>query len=228
MAGMTTRTMVAGGVAGLGLAIGGLAIATADDADPSANPVQELGQGDRGGPGDRHRGPLGDSELAADLAEELGITEDQVRGAWEAVRDDLRPDRGDEGQREAPAPPSDAEREALQTKLAAALAKELDLPQADVAAALEKVRGEAVTEARTEARARLVERLDDAVAAGDLTAADKASVLKAFEAGVLGDSVLKAFDAFQDRVGSGAAGSEDTGTADRSQVPSTTASKASL
>ncbi len=55
-----------------------------------------------------------------------------------------------------------------------------------MAAALEKVRGEAVAEVRTEARARLVERLDDAVAEGDLTAADKASVLKAFAAGVIG------------------------------------------
>ncbi len=167
MAGMTTRTMVAGGVAGLGLAIGGLAVATADDTDPPASQGQEQGLDERGGPGGHHGGPRGGGELAADLAEELGVTEEQVRDAWEAVRD--------------------ADREALREELAAALAEELDLPQAEVEAALEKVRDATVAELRTEARERLVERLDDAVADDDLTAADKASVLKAFDAGVIGD-----------------------------------------
>lgn len=194
MAMLTARTMVAGGVAGLGLAIGGLAVATADDTETPAPPESSQGQpdGDRGPGG--HHGPAWAGELAASLAEELGVTEDEVRDAWEAVRDDVRPDRPDRGDREDGfEPPSDADLEALQAKVAAALADELDLPQAEVEAALEKVRGEAeqqfedrAEEWRAEARERLVERLDQAVEDGDLTEADRTSVLKAFDAGVLG------------------------------------------
>ncbi len=118
-----------------------------------------------------------------------------MRDAWEAVRDDVLPDLPDRGDREGGFErPSDAEIEAFQSKVAAALAKELDLPRADVEAALEKVRGEAeqrfedrAEEWRAEARERLVERLDQAVEDGDLSEADKTSVLKAFDAGVIGD-----------------------------------------
>ncbi len=191
MARMSARTLVAGGVAGLGLAIGGLAVATADDTDPPSSPGASQGQdrpdGDRGH--GRGHGSWG-HELGADLADELGVSGDELRDAWKNIRKDLKADRP---HREDGEPPSEADIDAFQKKVAAALAQELDLPQADVEAALEKVRGEAdqrfedrAEEWRTEARQRLVERLDQAIEDGDLTEADKSSVLKAFDAGVLG------------------------------------------
>ena len=61
------------------------------------------------------------------------------------------------------------------------LAKELGIDEAKVTAALEKVKAAHEAEHKTE----LTARLDAAVTAGDLTASDKASVLKAFDAGVL-------------------------------------------
>jgi len=63
----------------------------------------------------------------------------------------------------------------------AALASALALDEAKVTAALEKVKAAHEAEHKTE----LTARLDAAVTAGDLTASDKASVLKAFDAGVL-------------------------------------------
>ena len=82
----------------------------------------------------------------------------------------------------APHPPPTPTARGDSAELAAALAEELGLDAAEVTAALAEVH-----EARgTEARAALSDRLDEAVDAGDLTAADKASVLKAFDAGVLG------------------------------------------
>jgi hypothetical protein len=78
--------------------------------------------------------------------------------------------------------PSEADREARETAYVTALAKELGVTQAKLTAALETVRSAHEAEHRTQ----LGERIDEAVAAGKLTAADKASVLKAFDAGVLG------------------------------------------
>ena len=78
--------------------------------------------------------------------------------------------------------PSETDREARQTAYVTALAKELGVTQAKLTAALETVRGAHEAEHRTQ----LAQRIDEAVTAGKLTAADKASVLKAFDAGVLG------------------------------------------
>ena len=123
------RTAIAAGVAGLGLSVGAVALASADSADesrPAAVVATDRGPGGHGpgghGPG-RH-----DDQRVADLAEALDLSEEKV------------------------------------------------------AAALEDLRAAHEAEERT----ALSERLDAAVEAGDLTAADKASVLKAFDAGVLG------------------------------------------
>ena len=63
-----------------------------------------------------------------------------------------------------------------------ALAAEVDLSAAEVTAAFEQVQqGRAA-----ERRSALGDRLDEAVTAGDITTEDRASVLKAFDAGVLG------------------------------------------
>ena len=91
-----------------------------------------------------------------------------------------------------PSPPTEAEQEARQDELAAALAEALEVDAAEVETALEEIRAdveaameERFAEFREQARADLVERLDDAVEEGTLTEADKESVLKAYDEGVL-------------------------------------------
>lgn len=173
------RTGIAGVIAGLGLTAGGIAMASAETdatgtttASASAHP---------GGP----RGDLG--QHAAALAEALGLEEDVVREALRAVRDELRP-KSDEA--DGPrTPPTDAERAERQAALAAALAEELDISEARVTAALAELQEQREAdraERRAEHRVALVERLDAAVEDGTLTAADKASVLKAYDADLIG------------------------------------------
>lgn len=60
--------------------------------------------------------------------------------------------------------------------------RRLGIDAAKVTAAFDELRAER----QAEARAAFGARLDEAVKAGKLTEADKASVLKAFDAGVLG------------------------------------------
>lgn len=155
------RTLIAGSIAGAGLAVGGVSLASADEAAP--------------GPSFHHRagGPSG-----ADLAEELGVSEAKLADAMAAVHDDLKPPA--DGARHMP--PDRAQIAEHKAAFASALATELGLSEAKVTAALETVRAEAQAEHRDDLSARL----SDAVDAGDLTEADKASVLKAFDAGLLG------------------------------------------
>ncbi|MEV6488019.1 hypothetical protein AB0M20_05160 [Actinoplanes sp. NPDC051633] len=74
---------------------------------------------------------------------------------------------------------------ARQQELAAALAKELGIDQAKVAAALEKVRTDQQNAAKADRIAELRTRLDAAVKDGKLTAEQRDAILKAAEAGVL-------------------------------------------
>lgn len=178
------RTGAAAGVAALGLTIGGISMASADDAaSTTASSSATAGTDDaERGPGGPGRGPGGPGMDAAALAEALGVDEAEVTAALEAVHDDLHAQREDaeaDGER---TPPTEAEREAMEQQMVTALAEELGVDEAKVAAALEEARSAHEAEHRTE----LSDRLDEAVTAGDLTAADKASVLKAFDAGVLG------------------------------------------
>ena len=183
-----TRIAVAGGVAAVGLSIGGIAVATAGDEDTDRGPGLFV----------RHGGEVISDELAERLAESLGLDEDKVADALEDVRDELgRPERLDDlrdslRDGELPSPPTEEELEARQDELAAALAEALGVDAAEVEAALEEVRAqveadmeERFAEFREEARADLVERLDAAVEDGTLTEADKESVLKAYDEGVL-------------------------------------------
>lgn len=171
------RTTVASAVAAAGLAVGGVALASADDQAPTAaSQSGTIAFGHDRGPGGP--GGRGDHVMfgGADLAKALGVSEAKLRTAMENIREDLKPaDRPD-------GPPTDAQRDAMRAKLAKALAKELDLSEAKVTAALDKVQAAHQAEARSD----LASRLDDAVKAGKLTSTDKASVLKAFDAGVLG------------------------------------------
>jgi hypothetical protein len=114
------------------------------------------------------------------------VTEEELETAFDSIRDELAPDAAD---READpgtdpdrTPPPEAEVEERRAALAAALAEALGLTEADVTAALDEVGAAHDAERRGE----LGERLDEAVAAGELTAADQQSVLTAFDAGVLG------------------------------------------
>jgi membrane-bound lytic murein transglycosylase B len=93
-----------------------------------------------------------------------------------------------------PKPDRAAERAQRQDELAAALATELGIDKAKVAAALEKVQADRKGQGRDASRtpetqadriARLKTRLDEAVKAGKLTAEESAAILKAAEAGVL-------------------------------------------
>lgn len=124
-----------------------------------------------------HKGGRGMDGAA--LASALGLDEAKVTAALDAAREATRPDAPAQG--ETPTPPTEAERTARQKAFATALAKELGVDEAKVTAALADLR-----EAhQAEHKAELSTRLDAAVTAGTLTAADSASVLKAFDAGVL-------------------------------------------
>lgn len=180
------RRGVATGIAGAGLALGGLGVATAaedgsqsDTSAPAASSSTDAGSPERSrgarGPG---HGPGGGHGLAApELAEALGVSEAELQSALESVRERLEPSQSDRS-----TPPSEDELEERRDQVADALAEELDLSAAEVTAAFEELR-EGLDEER---RTALGERLDEAVSAGDLTAEDRASVLKAFDVGVLG------------------------------------------
>lgn len=171
------RTGVAGAVAAAGLTVGGLAMANAATDEPSTTQSAPDKNDRPGGPG--HGGPgraFGDT---AAFAKALGVSEDKLTAALKAIREDQpkssdKTDEKSDGERPDPA--------ARQAALATALAKELGISEAKVTQALKDVR--AVE--KSDRRAELSTRLDQAVKAGDLTATDKASVLKAFDAGVLG------------------------------------------
>ena len=82
-------------------------------------------------------------------------------------------------------PDREAARAERQDELATALAAELGIDKAKVAAALEKVQAAQQADAQAERTAQLKTRLDEAVKAGKLTADEAAAILKAAEAGVL-------------------------------------------
>ncbi|WP_370291312.1 hypothetical protein [Nocardioides sp.] len=138
------------------------------------------GPGRHGGPGGPGRGAPGAEDTAA-LAKALGVTEAKLTAALDAVRDQLKPPTPPTNGTK-PTPPTDAERAQREAAFAKALAAELKIDVAKVTDALASVRAAHQAEHRTE----LEKRLDAAVSADKLTAADKASVLKAFYAGVLG------------------------------------------
>lgn len=137
------------------------------------------GHGPDGGMGGHMGRGLGRGMDSAAFAEKLGVDEATLTAALQQVRAALRDAAGDE---DHAGPPTEAERTARQQEFAAALAKELGIEQAKVTAALDALRAER----QADARAVFSARLDEAVKAGTLTEADKAAVLKAFDAGVLG------------------------------------------
>jgi hypothetical protein len=165
------RTGIAGAVAGIGLSVGGVAMANADTGDSSTTGTTTTQQ---------QPGPRDGGQLAATLAKQLGLSESKVKTALDAVRDAQKPTKPADGTR--PTPPTDAQRAAHQAAFVKALAAKLDVSEAKVKAAL----AAAQTESRATERSSLKTKLDAAVKAGTLTEADEASVLKAFDAKVIG------------------------------------------
>lgn len=177
------RIGIAGAVAGAGLAVGGIAIASADEGTGTPTSSDVRPSGVRGGPG----GHGGIGEYAETLAEELGVREATVKRALLAVHRDLRSERAADGS--TPSRPTEAERAERRAALAKALADELDVSEAKVTAALAVVEKQVEADRedrRAQVRTHLVSRLDEAVEDGTLTEADKTSVLKAFDAEILG------------------------------------------
>ena len=166
-----SASLVTAGLVAGGILAGTLGAHAADEANDSKSASQVQGHRGPGG----HGGPGGFFGDRAELAKALGVSEEKLEAAQEAVREATKPSGKPDG------PPSDSEREAQQEKFIAALAKELDLSEAKVKAALDEVR-----EAHeADRRDNLKDRLTAAVKAGKLTSDDQASVLKAYDAGVL-------------------------------------------
>lgn len=171
------RLGIAGAVTSVGLAAGGIAMASAEstaDTPASSQPHPGGLRGDRG-------------QIAEVLAKELGLDKEVVQKALDEVRTDTS--KSTDGSKTKPTPPTAAERTERQAALAKALAKKLGVSEAKVKAALTVANKQADAdrqERRADSRANLVTRLDAAVKAGTLTKSDKASVLKAFDAKLIG------------------------------------------
>ncbi|WP_329086847.1 hypothetical protein [Streptosporangium sp. NBC_01469] len=176
-------------IAGVGTALaGGLAVpvaawATSPTPAPSSSATPGTASdgtehGPRGGRGGRD-GRDGHGEMAAKLAEILGLDKDKVTTALEEVREEGRPGRllKTPGQ----AAPQDEARKAALGKQAEALAAKLGLTTDKVAAALETLH----RQLGAKAEAALAERLKTAVTGGTLTQAESDAVLKAYRAGLL-------------------------------------------
>lgn len=162
----TAKAVAIGGIALSTIAVGVVAANAAPTALPAltadTDDTDDTSTSDGGspvhGPGMRGRHGV---EIT-DLAEKLGVED----AALEDAMANLRETRREEGR----------------SAIAAALAEELGLDEEVVTTAFEELR----TEHRASARTGLVERLDAAVEEGTLTEADKAAVLKALDAGLLG------------------------------------------
>jgi hypothetical protein len=159
----TKRTTVLAGIAGLGAA-GALGVALvaspaqAEDPTPApsaSSPAPNSSAPDSSAPGSSAPGSSAPGAPAPGSA---------GPGAG-------RPDRA-------------ADRAARQDELAAALATELGIDKAKVAAALEKVQADREAQAKADRLADLKTRLAAAVKEGKLTAEQSAAILKAAEAGV--------------------------------------------
>lgn len=175
------RTGIAGAVAGLGLAVGGVALASAGSTAPEVGMTGTASL-------DVHHHPVGD-HVAEVLAEELGLEEEAVADALRSVHDELRPERLDLSDGTFPEPPTEEELAEREAAFVTALADELGVSEAKVSAALDVLKEEADTrgeEIRADLRERLAERLDAAVEDGTLTESDKTSVLKAYDAELIG------------------------------------------
>ena len=173
---------VASGVFALAAGIGVAGLASADPTTtPTTSPSGAPSAGvDQPGPG--HGGPSRgahdrlDGDLAAKLAEKLGVTEDKVTTALKEIRDANKPDPTAK-----PDPGSQPDDTARDAELAKALAGKLGIDEAKVKTALDEIRAERSAQRAT----ALKDRLTAAVKAGTLTQAEADAVQKAFDKGVI-------------------------------------------
>lgn len=170
MAAKKTALAVAAGVIALGAGVG---IAGVASADPTPNPTATASgtpsaDTDRDG---RRGGGFRDGAQVTELASLLGVSEDKVREALEAIRDERR----------ANPPSTDQTREQRDAALATSLAELLGVDEAKVTTALTELR----TARQAERAAALKTKLDAAVASGTLTQAEADAVTKAVEQGVI-------------------------------------------
>ena len=155
----TSKLAIIGGSLAVALGTGALAAhaQNATDAPAASASASQL-------PGkDRDKGNKDDKGPA-----ELGVSEDKLKEAM----DSLRSEGSGEQKGERP------DKSAMDQKLATALGVDVS----KVEQAMSEMRSEREAEHRTE----LSSRLDEAVSKGTLSSSDKDSVLKAFDAGVLG------------------------------------------
>lgn len=147
----------------------------ADAQGQNQNQNQNQGQGEKGGRGER---------MAAELATALGVDEQKVSDALEEIRSENTPDKNTQGKntQEKGTTPTEQDRQARDSEMASKLAEKLGVDQQKVTDAMTTIR----TQHQQQETERLSTSLDQAVSAGTLTEADKASVLKAQQAGVLG------------------------------------------
>ncbi|MBG0832426.1 hypothetical protein HS041_32490 [Planomonospora sp. ID67723] len=113
----------------------------------------------------------GHGQMAAKLAELLGLDEDKVAAALEGLRPSAGTGR-----------PSGEGREAARQEMIEALAARLGVTADKLAAAMDTLRSQRAAEAES----ALSKRLKTAVAGGTLTRAEADAVLKAHRAGLLG------------------------------------------
>ena len=139
-----------GAVLGIGYAVAG----TGDQAQPQASQAANGSAPDGGGPGGQgsggQNGPGGMSNLAASLAEKLGLDESTVSQAVQEVMQASRPDGTGQGTPpSAGAPPGQGarpgngqDRSDRDATLAKALAEKLGVDESKVTAALAEIRSE--------------------------------------------------------------------------------------
>lgn len=186
----STKVVVAAAAAGaLALGVGIAGFASADPTtSPTPNPSSSAsadpgrggaGHGHRGGPG---RG-VGDTDLAQQLAEKLGVTESQVTTALQEIREaDRAANRSSTPSADPSANPTRPDPEEREAALAKALAEKLGIDEATVTRAFDEIRAER----QADRAAALKTKLDAAVEDGTLTRAEADAVTKAAELGVIG------------------------------------------
>lgn len=159
-----------------GLGVGVAQFASADPTTtPSPSPSQSGTQTqNQNGEGNRGEGRMG-TEMAKELAAKLGLDESKVTTALQEAHKALRDD-------------SDFKTMTPQQRheaLAKQLASKLGVSESKVKTALDEIQGAHRAEARTEFKTRL----DQAVKDGKLTQTEADAVLKAWDAGVLGQGM---------------------------------------
>lgn len=199
---MDARKYVAAGAAALvmGGGLGAAVLANAADPTPSptaapsagstATPGTGQGQAGQGQPGKggkdmggerRGAGVVMRDEVAQAVADKLGIDKTTLTDAAKAVADELRAQHQAAGQTG-----TKPDRDAMRDEALTALANKLGVDKAKLVAAVDEAEAAQQAAHLAEGRADFKTRIDQAVADGKITQADADSILKGYDAGLLG------------------------------------------